>query len=211
MVTEDSDEIGSANAEIDLFHDMDFYSVLHILNKLNLINLFHFEEVIDILQHQPPCVTLEEPSDNGRHKQSEIRTYICFCILQSVINCFIGKGDKASGSVNDVKLLIRRVRPLIYRLEILEDLFSLLFVRDEHLSAVKTGVKVNRVAMEGTCGSVGCEEQSNVPGRCDAKQGKGFQFEQDAVKTYLDLLYGLIDELIAEKYSEKEEKSQSKG
>ena len=201
-------ELVDENAEVDIFQNMEFHSVLYVLNKLRLLNYFHSDEIIEILKGEPPCLIPGLMQEREQLKLSEIRTYLRFSVLQHAINIFIGKSVE-NVALNNIKMLVQGIRPLIYRLETLEDLFSLLFVRKEHLSVSENDLDTDEFVSRERHPSEGDDEPSGtvIAGRDACKE---FLFQQDAVKTYLDLLNEWIVELIAEKYSEKEEHASCK-
>ena len=181
---------------------MDFHSILYVLNKLHFLTFLHAKEVVDILSGQPSCFLLESSMKCEKLKQSEIRTYLRFSVLEIVLHVFFGKVGNSS-FINNMRTFLRDIQPLSYRLETLEDMFSLLFVRKEHYSVPEMCLDTNH-----TTGIIDhpsrIADKSVVTDSSKQRESSKFLFQQDLVKKYLDLLNEFIAELIADKYSDKE-------
>ena len=204
MIQDEPDDTGHGNEEVDIFQSMEFHSILYVLNKLHYLNFLRPDKVIELLNEQPSCIVLETSMECERLKQSEIRTYLRFCVLEKVINAFVRQTEN-SECMDNVRDLIRGIQPLVYRLETLEDMFSLLFLRKEHFSFACRDAR--HIASSIDDPSEGTATSGVI---CDSDYEDEFLFQQDAVKKYLDLLHEWVAELITDKYSEKERESQGK-
>ena len=193
--------------DIDIFQGMDFCSILFVLNKLHFLELLRPDEVIDLLTGQPLCAILESSIECERLKQSEVRTYLRFCVLQHAVGTFIQQNFEDSTFVSNVRTLIPSIKPLVFRLETLEDMFSLLFVREENFSGLNQNISRMVCSVDDQSKKSGASALS-----CFVENGEsnGFLFRQDSVKKYLDLLIEWVAELIADKYSEKDKESEGK-
>ena len=139
-------------------------------------------------------------------KQSEIRTYLRFCVLEIVLNAFFGTTGNSS-FMNNMRTFLRDIHPLSYRLETLEDMFALLFVRKEHFSIPETYHDTSHTTSVIDHPSI-IVDKSGVADSSKHRESSKFLFQQDLVKKYLDLLNEFVAELIADKYSDKEKNFQ---
>ena len=138
-----------------MFQRLDSHSVLFVLNQTKLLKALSGAEVLEILRKQPIGDTREvefgHTSDPKIRK--EVTMYLCFQILRKFVellmklNCdqtlmkeshklaneSLSTDDFVSSTVNDLKDLISQIHPLTLRLELLENLFALLFLRGQDL------------------------------------------------------------------------------
>ena len=210
--------------EEDVFCEMDFSPVLPSINELKIFQWFSTEELVDLLQFQPtyPKWFGSSSNDEKNIPLAEIRTYLCFCILQKTLSLFIhGCGDQSGSKddkgINNLKTQIQKISPLSFRLETLENLFSLLFICEEHLSCTNLQNSCDLTRGNGPPNiSDNLAEKSPYMSEFDRvsedsikiQKYHRFLFKEDAIKEYLDLLNECTMELIAAKYSALEKSSQ---
>eukprot|EP00795_Rhopilema_esculentum_P014543 gene14543-5610_t len=199
--------------EEDVFREMDFSPVLPSINELKIFQWFSTEELVDLLNFQPtyPKCFGSSSNDERTIPLAEIRTYLCFCILQKTLSLFINgcgdqSGSKDDKEINNLKTQIQKISPLSFRLETLENLFSLLFIREEHLSCTNLQ---NSYDLTRSSGPSNMSELDRVSeDSVKIQKYHRFLFKEEAIKEYLDLLNECTMELIAAKYSALEKSSQ---
>ena len=125
-----------------LFKGLESNSVLFVLNETGLFKSLKYEEVIELLEKQP---FLQDDNKSCRRNMNEINMVLCFTILKRFTNLIIGSisgvlieqdginvpytNILAKTYVEEIKLDIVKIEPVALRVEILENIFSLLFVR----------------------------------------------------------------------------------
>ena len=218
----------------DMFHEMDFHSMLHVLNKKRLLQHLSSQDVITILEHQPK--TLRFPvtisSEETDPQISEITIYQCFRILEIALRTFVGPYSKINehsfqNATNSLRTMIHTIHPLELRLETLENLFSLVFIQQRHLMAQRNNGN-NRRDTDITSDISATTAAQNEPqpnNQVEPNTSEGgffpsvgvdarfpdlrdkFLFRESSVKEFLDLLKECIGELIAENFSQRDKKS----
>ncbi len=117
-----------------MFHELAFDSILQVLNKMRLTERFEQEEITKILENQPT------DDHNTANQVSEVVVYLCFRILQKSLRSYLKDYNatedfdvEAADKFQGIRELLCKIYPLSLRLELLENLFSLLFIRQEDL------------------------------------------------------------------------------
>ncbi|XP_057314867.1 zinc finger FYVE domain-containing protein 26-like [Hydractinia symbiolongicarpus] len=125
-----------------LFKQLESSSVLSVLNKTNLLKMLKNEEVVDILEQQ---LVLEDIPQNNIQSGNEVEIFISFTILKRFINLVIASRngvliehdgvkvpftiDLVKTYLTELKIDIIKIEPITLRLEVLENIFSLLFLQ----------------------------------------------------------------------------------
>ena len=132
----------------EMFQNLDSHSVLHVLHQSTNLSQLPENEVLEILKTRPVfssesnSALSRDAGSPGISSDSEIRRdvalYHAFCALRAFLEIIAAGYGENPGS--DVATKIRESRehvnsiyPLTFRVEILENIFSLLFVSSEHL------------------------------------------------------------------------------
>ena len=129
-----------------LFKGLESNSVLFVLNETELFKSLKHEEVIELLEKQPFIQDGYQSSDKN---SNEINIFLSFTILKRFINLIIGSisgtliehdgvrvpftNELIKTYLMEIKLDIAKVEPIALRIEVLENLFSLLFIRKSDL------------------------------------------------------------------------------
>ena len=124
-----------------LFKQLDHSSVLFVLNETKLLKTLQYKEVIDLLQQQ---TEIHESYKNTSEEHKT--TYLCYTTIKNFSNLliasktkkFINDSNIEVGFTNDVlkerieslKTDIEKILNLESRIEVLENIFSMLFIRN---------------------------------------------------------------------------------
>ncbi|XP_065670039.1 uncharacterized protein LOC100197921 isoform X5 [Hydra vulgaris] len=116
---------------------------LFVLNETNLLKEMKFDSIIDILQMQPV------DGFDGSMQSEEINIYCSFTIIRQLLNIIIApftgvlkdkngvilpySVDLVCDYFHKLKADVEKIEPLELRVELLENIFSLLFLRTEDL------------------------------------------------------------------------------
>ena len=136
-----------------MFQSLDSHSVLHVLHQSTNLSQLPESEVLNILQTRP--VFSSENSSGSKARiagdtnvdtssageaeiQRDIALYHGFCSMRGFLEAILpGQNDNvatdATGKIQEACDHVNSIYPLTFRVEILENLFSLLFVSSEHL------------------------------------------------------------------------------
>lgn len=117
--------------------------MLHVLNETKLLKTLQYEEVIELLKKQTEIYEIYEKSSS-----ESVNVYLCFTIMKKFISLLIasktGKILTESNTIVDLttELLaetmtnllqdIEKIETLSSKIEILENIFSLLFLRTSY-------------------------------------------------------------------------------
>lgn len=156
-------EAGSTNHQqaSEMFQGLESHSVLRVLHKSISLAQLPEKEVFDLLQKRPVFSSRSGSMEGGHDLSNEGQNSKCihpeverdliiyhsFCAVKSFMDCVFNHAsdtdfEKSSGSVENSSLSVKlangrqhltKVFPLTYRVEILEDIFSLLFSTYEDL------------------------------------------------------------------------------
>lgn len=123
-----------------LFKQLDHSSVLYILNETKLLKTLQYDEVMELLQKQTEIHDMYE-----RSALKNINVFLCFTAMQKMISLLIASKtrriltenntvvDLTPELMNDImgdfRQEIEKIESLSLKVEILENLFSLLFLR----------------------------------------------------------------------------------
>lgn len=139
-----------------MFQGLDSHSVLHVLHHSTNLALLPEQEVVEMLRTRPvfnstSCASQrekssEDPEDSetsfneGDEIQRDVALYHGFCALRGFMEAILcGRSDEEeSGTDVAAKMQeahdhLTSIFPLTFRVEVLENVFSLLFVSTEHL------------------------------------------------------------------------------
>ncbi len=136
-----------------MFQNLDSHSVLHVLHQSTNLSQLPENEVLEILQtrpvlsserslesqvNMPPDINREISSGSEAEILRDIALYHGFCALRGFLEMILaGHGDNSGIDVT-TKIQescdhVNIIYPITFRVEILENIFSLLFVSSEHL------------------------------------------------------------------------------
>lgn len=127
-----------------LFKQLDHSSVLFVLNETKLLKTLQYKEVIDLLEQQ---IEIHESYKNASEEHKT--TYLCYTTIKNFANLLVAsKTEKLINESNIevcfnnevlkerialLKIDIEKIMNLESRVEVLENLFSMLFVRTSDL------------------------------------------------------------------------------
>eukprot|EP00794_Sanderia_malayensis_P003215 gene3215-3692_t len=242
-------ELVDVESQPMMFQQLQFNSILSMLNNLDLIRNLPADDVIDILDKQPlfGSQTTTTTGKQARCSSIEATVFLCFQVIQRCLYTYlktygrkISLRDLRRVSIDyredeaELKALIRRVYPLSLRLELLENLFSLLFIRQTDLLETEAGDAVELdFTIESNTSTPSSHLSAPLHGQflldpflehphesikstttiSDSADGSrfgseavsdGFLFSDMAVSSFLELLSDSLVELTAEKFAEKD-------
>ena len=131
----------------EMFQNLDSHSVLHVLHQSINLSQLPENEVLEILKTRP-VFTSESSSlsrataNPGISSDSEIRRdvalYHGFCALRAFLEMIVAgygenPGTDVATKIQESRDHVSSIYPITFRVEILENIFSLLFLSSEHL------------------------------------------------------------------------------
>ena len=125
-----------------MFQELGFRPILGVLNRLKLIKRLQPKDTIRILENEPQLSSDEQlfKSEQSEDPVPEATIYHCYQIIQMTLKGFLNGYESGECCLVDtlettaeLRALICKVYPVKMRLEVLEAMFSLLFVRGKDL------------------------------------------------------------------------------
>lgn len=131
----------------EMFQNLDSHSVLHVLHQSTNLSQLPENEVLEILRTRPVFLSgssslSRATASPGISSDSEIRRdvalYHGFCALRAFLEMIVAgygenPGTDVATKIQESRDHVNSIYPITFRVEILENIFSLLFVSSEHL------------------------------------------------------------------------------
>ena len=131
----------------EMFQNLDSHSVLHVLHQSTNLSLLPENEVLEMLQTRPVIstnsqvemaldVNQEISFDSEAEIRRDIALYHGFCALRGFLEMILAGdnlGSDVTAKIQESCDHLDAIYPITLRVEILENIFSLLFISSEHL------------------------------------------------------------------------------
>jgi hypothetical protein len=131
----------------EMFQSLDSHSVLHVLHQSTNLSQLPENEVLEMLQTRPVISTdsqvemtadinQEISSDSEAEIRRDVALFHGFCALRGFLEMILTGDNSSSDVTTKIQELcdhVNTIYPITLRVEILENIFSLLFVSSEHL------------------------------------------------------------------------------
>ena len=182
-----------------LFKQLDHSSVLFILNETKLLRTLQYKEVVDLLYQQTE-IDESYKTSSSQH----ISTYLCFTIIKryaalslaSKTGRFIKESnvevdfteDVLAESIHELKKNIDEIKISTEKVEVLENIFSLLFIRSSDFKgSEREDIDFDNIEDSSRDSSMSQSFDSNI-----GEEGENV-VHREVKKAQRSLIFGLTD------------------